>query len=296
MRLLPRELHTTDRPSATAQWTTLGRALELHRPPEQRIVDDSYAPIFLSRRSQAMLAALRRGQPALRVAERAELAGLAAFALCRHRFIDEQLLVGLHAQVEQVLILGAGYDSRAYRFAAELSGRPVHEVDLAPLSRRKASIVAAHPQLFSVNSIRRIEIDFRVDSLQQRLTDSGFVVGAPTFVAWEGVSMYLSGAAVCATLETLRAVCGPQSVLAMDYWYPIDGRRPVDHIRRLGAQAIALVGEPVTFGVAPTKIDGFLAEHGFAMFDIAESVHLAERYATDGRHSERSVYVVAARL
>jgi methyltransferase (TIGR00027 family) len=292
--LLPRELHTTDRPSSTAQWTTLGRALELDRPARQRIVTDVYAPTFLSTAARAVLLPLRVASPIVRLAERAELAGLAAFGLCRHRFIDEHLLAALPGGIEQLLILGAGYDSRAYRFTDDLAGRPVHEVDLAPLSRRKAAIVAAHPELFGHATIRRVEIDFRRDSLADRLLASGFAAGAATFVAWEGVSMYLGHAAVSSTLDTLNEVCGPGSVIAMDFWHPVPGGSPLHHIRRLGARAISLVGEPVTFGVSPEQAGEFLDLHGFAAFDLVRSRELADRYATDGRHCEESVYVVAA--
>jgi methyltransferase (TIGR00027 family) len=291
-----RELHTTDRPSSTAQWTTLGRALELERPREQRIVSDEYAPAFLTTASRAVLRALQLAGPAVRLAERAELAGLSAYALCRHRFIDEHLRVGLADGVEQVLILGAGYDSRAYRFAAELSGRPVHEVDLPPLSRRKAAIVAAHPERFGHTSIRRVEINFRTESLADRLLGAGFVVGARTFIAWEGVIPYLTRAAVSDTLDTLRELCGPGSVVAMDYWYRLAGIGPTNQVRRLGARAIALVGEPVTFGIQPGDVGEFLDLHGFAVFDLVQARELATRYATDGRSCEESVYVVAARL
>src|SRR5438552_10114577 len=91
--LVPAALHTTDRPSSTAQWTALGRSLELNR--DDRIVTDVYAPVFLSRSSRALLRALTAAGPVVQRAERFELAGLAASGLCRHRFIDEHLLAAL---------------------------------------------------------------------------------------------------------------------------------------------------------------------------------------------------------
>ena len=294
--LLPRELHTTNRPSSTAQWTTLCRALELLRPPDQRIVSDPYAPAFLTPASRAALAGLRLGLPAVHLAERRQLAGLVAYALCRHRFIDDQLRGELADGVEQVVLLGAGYDSRAYRFADALSGRPVHEVDLAPLSRRKASVVAAHPELFADTRIRRVEIDFRSDSLADRLLASGFAVGARTFVVWEGVSMYLDRATVCSTLHTLHELCGAGSTLATDFWYEVDGHAPMDLLRRAGARAVRLVGEPVTFGVPPGAVADLLGAHGFTTYDIVQAPELAVRYSTQGRPTEKSVYAVAARL
>lgn len=294
---LPADLHTTDRLSSTAQWTTLGRAFELERPPSQRIVTDEYAPLFLSAGSRRLLAPLRLTSPFVQLAERHPLVGVSAFGLCRHRFIDEHLCAALaDLGTTQVLILGAGYDSRAYRFADELDGRAVYEVDLPPLSRRKAEIVATQPARFAGNRINRVETDFRTDSPAERLVESGFIVGARTFVAWEGVSMYLSDRAVADTLDTLGEICGPGSTLAMDFWHPLPGVGPHAALRRLGARAIALIGEPITFGVAPAEVAGLLDLHGFEVVDLVQSPGLAARYSTGGRPCEESVYVVAARL
>jgi methyltransferase (TIGR00027 family) len=293
---LPRELHRSNRPSATAQWTALIRALELYRPPAEQIVTDRFAPVFLDGVHRRTLDALRIGSPLVHVAERHELAGIGAFVLLRHRFIDEQLARALADGAEQVILLGAGYDSRAYRFAAQLQGRPVHEVDLAPLSRRKAGIVAASPELFGGNTIRRVEIDFRTQSLAERLLDAGFTVGARTFVVWEGVSAYLSAGAVGATMDTLRDVCGAGSTLAMDFWHDPGGLHPFDQVRRVAARAIRLIGEPVTFGLPPLHADAFFAKHGMVITELATATELTARWATDGRRSDKSVYAVAARM
>lgn len=290
--LLPAALHTSERPSSTAQWTALGRALELNR--KQRIVTDGYAPIFLSEPSRLLLRALTATGPVVRRAEQAELAGLAASGLCRHRFIDEHLL-GALPDVEQVLILGAGYDSRAYRFADEIGAHPVFEVDLPPLSRRKAAIVASSAELFGHVSIRRVEIDFRTQSLQTQLAGAGFASGAPTFVVWEGVSMYLSAAAVDDTLDALRTMCGAGSVLAMDFWQHVGGIGGYS-LRRAAERAMRFIGEPVTFAVPATRAHEVLARHGFAIVDLAEAAEMTRRYATDGRRCDPGMYVVAARL
>jgi methyltransferase (TIGR00027 family) len=293
---LPRELHTTDRPSSTAQWTAVGRTLELERPPAERIIDDPFAPLFLTGTSRAVIAGLRAAGPAVRLAERHELVGVSAFALCRHRFIDEHMLEALRDGVEQVLVLGAGYDSRAYRFAAESVRTPVYEVDLPPLSQRKAAIVAANPAVFGHTTINRIEIDFRTQSLADRLAESGFAAGRATYIAWEGVSPYLTREAVSGTLSTLRELCGEGSVLAMDYWEGTGGGGLFAPVRRVATHAFRLVGEPLAFGIRPEAVGDFLDFHEFEVFDLVQSKELAARYSTGGRPCERSTYVVAARL
>jgi methyltransferase (TIGR00027 family) len=289
--LVPPALHTTERPSSTAQWTTLGRALELRR--DDPIVTDYYATAFLSSLSRTLCRSLTSTGPLFRRAEQLRLAGLATSGLCRHRFIDDHLVAAL-SNAAQVMILGAGYDARAYRFAGEIGDRPVFEVDLPPLSRRKAAIVASHSPLFGHASVRRVEIDFRTHSLAERLAASGFVRGAPTFVAWEGVSMYLTRTAVDSTLAALAALCGPGSVLAMDYWQQVPGVG--GPLRVVAERGMRLIGEPIAFALAAHAVPGLFEPHGFRVDDLAEAGEMAARYATGGRTCDPGMYVVAARL
>ena len=294
-RLIPRALHTTNRPSATAQWTTLFRALELGRPAGDRIVTDRFAPAFLTGPFARAFDPLNRAAPLLRMVERRDVVGIATSVLCRHRFIDAHLLQAV-PETAQVVVLGAGYDSRAYRFAHTLGSRPVFEVDLAPLSRRKAAVVDSRPDLFDRARVRRVEIDFRTESLEDRLLAHGFAAGAPTFVVWEGVTPYLSRVAVVRTLRTLSDVCGRGSVLAMDLWQPVGGLGPYAQLRRGAVRGLALIGEPLTFSVRPDGAENLLAEAGFELVDLAEADRLTARYATDGRRCDDGLYLVAAAL
>ena len=291
----PRDLHSSNRCSTTAELVTVWRAIELQRPPSQRIVSDEYAPAFLTAGGRAMVTASRWGGPLLRRVQQRQLVGVGAFVLCRHRFIDDHLLAELAGGAQQVIVLGAGYDSRAYRFAAELDGRTVYEVDLPPLSRRKAAIVAAHPEIFGHTCVRRVETDFRAQSLRTALIEAGFSVLGRTFVAWEGVVAYLDLEAVTSTLATVHELCGPGSVVALDLWDGAGGPGAAAAVRRIAAHAFAFVGEPVTFGLSGTLAGEFLETQGFTVFDLARAPELAARYSTDARPSEVSTYVLAAR-
>src|SRR3954451_705861 len=128
------------RPSVTAEAVTMARAIEHLKPSGERVVDDPWAHLFLSAPARRALAAWSNSWTG-RVFRRLGPTGTTYVPL-RHRFIDEHLSAALDAGIAQVVLLGAGYDTRAYRFADQLNGRPVFEVDLAPISRAKAATVA----------------------------------------------------------------------------------------------------------------------------------------------------------
>ncbi|MEY2477988.1 MAG: hypothetical protein QOG87_3303 [Actinomycetota bacterium] len=281
------------RPSITAEVVTMARALEHLKKPEQRVVDDRYAHLFLSRPSRAALAAWS-GSLTGRALRRLGTTGTTYVPL-RHRFIDEHLVSTLHAGAEQVVLLGAGYDTRAYRFADQLAGRPVFEVDLAAISRSKAATIAKHADQFPDANVVRVEIDFETDRLDSVLAEAGMRVGAPTFFTWEGVPMYLTRAAVKATLQAVWEVSGPGSVIAHDMWYLVDDPSPMGTARRLAPSALSFIGEPVTFSIHPEEMDHFLGRQGFEIAELATAPELQNRYAQGERALlDESMYVLAA--
>ena len=279
-------------PSRTAEITCLMRARERHRAPAVRIVDDPYAHLFLSTVGRAAAEAARLRGPVTRALERLA-PGVTTFVLCRHRFIDDRLHAALAAGVEQVLVLGAGYDTRAYRFARELAGRPVFELDHPATSRRKVDILRRNASRLPDARVVHVEIDFERDPLARLLADAGFATGARTFVIWEGVAPYLSRGAVQATLLALADLCGRRSELVLDLWHLPDGNDVMALARRVGAQLIALVGEPVTFAIHPDDAVHLLGGTGWSVEDCALADDLEARYVRDGRRVEPSLYVVA---
>jgi methyltransferase (TIGR00027 family) len=269
---------------------TLARAGEAKRPEADRIIDDPYARRFLRPSGRAALAAWNSVGPASGLIDRIG----SAFIACRHRFIDDHLLSALDAGAEQVVLLGAGYDARAYRFCNALAGRPVFEVDLAATSQRKAGIIERNRKHFPDANVHRVEIDFETQALTDTLLAAGFQKGAPTFVAWEGVIVYLTRAAIKSTVGALHELCGDGSMLSMDCWYMVDSPGPLGSARRAAPGAIALIGEPVTFGMHPEDMPDFLRRLGYAVVDLADAAELEARYCTDGRTVEPSLFVVAA--
>ena len=271
----------------------MARALEHLKPEAERVVDDPWAHLFLSAPARRALAAWS-GTFTARVLRRLGTSGTTYVPL-RHRFIDEHLAAALDAGVKQVVLLGAGYDTRAYRFADQLDGRPVYEVDLAPISRAKARIVEQHRAELPDANVVRVEIDFESQTLAEVLGDAGFVRGQRTFLIWEGVPMYLTRAAVKATLDAVHDLTGVGSRIAHDMWFLVDDPGPMGTARRVAPAALSLIGEPVTFAVHPEDFDDFVRHRGFRIVDLALARELQERYAPGTRAViDDSLYVVVA--
>ncbi len=282
------------RPSLTAEAVTMARALEHLKPEKARIVDDPWAELFLSRASRAALRAWS-GSLTGRALRRLGVTGTSWVPL-RHRYIDDRLVASLDRGAAQVVLLGAGYDTRAYRLAAKLDGRPVFEVDLPAISRAKAATVARHAADFPAAHVVRVEIDFEQQALTDVLVDAGLEVGGVTFVTWEGVPMYLTRAAVKATLDALHSLTGEGSEIAHDMWTVVDDPGPLGTARRLAPGALSFIGEPVTFCIHPEDIGAFYERHGFTVVETMTGEDLVARYARGSRALiDPSIYAVTAR-
>ena len=111
--------------------------------------------------------------------------------------------------------MGAGFDTRAYRFGEVLKDVRVFEVDTEATQgykRRRAEAAIGAPPA----NLTYVSIDFNRDQLMETLARAGFDRGLKTFFTWEGVSMYVAEEGVRATLSAL-AKAAPGSTLVMDY-------------------------------------------------------------------------------
>ena len=277
-------------PSRTAEAVCLMRAYEHARAKSRRVVDDPYARWFLRPLARAALAYERAAPDIARYTDRAT-DGLLQFVIGRHRYMDDALGRALRGGTEQVVLLGAGYDMRAYRLAKALRSRPVFEVDHPATGRRKARIVAQHAGDLPESDVRRVEVDFETQSFRAELRKAGFRERRKTFFVWEGVSMYLTRAAVKTTLATLRAMSAPGSEVVLDLWYLPDEHDLIAAARRFSSNLLALLGEPVTFGLHPEDAGPFFERLGFQVREIADATLLRKRYFPRATHIYPTNYV-----
>lgn len=187
-------------------------------------------------------------------------------------FFDEQILATTRKQLDQVVILGAGYDSRALRL-----GRPglrFFEVDHAATQSRKRARLTSSGY---ADTVGFVTVDFRRDSLAARLLEADFESSKPAFFLCEGVLEYLTEKTVREMLRELRTVAHPGSRLALDPLYQTGTSRPLP-MRAAGTVATRLMGEPRRFCIDPDHLGSFLQGEGWKLEQTVGAVQLYEKY------------------
>ena len=147
---------------------------------------------------------------------------------------------------EQVVVLGAGLDTRA----ARLSRRGVRffEVDHPSTQAEKLARLASL-EGYPVDSATYVACDFETDDFVDRLGAAGFRRDAPALILWEGVVPYLSETAIRATLRRITTACEPKSVLVFDYvMRRIAEGRDIREDDAKNMELLGTLGEPVRFG------------------------------------------------
>jgi methyltransferase (TIGR00027 family) len=213
-------------------------------------------------------------------------------AVARTRLIDD-VVSEAGPTVEQVVILGAGFDTRAHRLSA-LAGMPVFEVDHPATQAAKRSVVESLG--LSTATVTYVAVDFERQPLEQELRACGLGTGLPSLFIWEGVTNYLSDSAVDETLLTIGRLAGPGSVLVFTYIDAgvLDGSVSFPEARRWLAN-VRRAGEPWIFGMAPGDVAGFLGDRGFVLVSDVSTKQAGERWfpALGRRERGSALYHVA---
>ena len=204
--------------------------------------------------------------------------GISGYMAVRTRLFDDFVIQGAADGCLQYIILGAGLDSRPYRFKAQLTGLRIFEVDHPASQRVKKQRVEKYFGALPQN-VTYVPVDFTKDDLLSCLVEAGYNPELPTMVTLEGVVMYLPEASV---LETLRFVIhntGGGSRLLFDYVYlaALDGRIESRVIQHMNALKF-LFNEPILSGIEKGHAEDFLLELGFARAEDYSPERLYELY------------------
>jgi methyltransferase (TIGR00027 family) len=272
------------RASRTAEQNALFRALEAGLPARRRLLEDPLARACLGWRYAWVERAARLPGPRDWIPRFIDWRwpGVRTSVVARTVLIDAAIADALREGIAQFVVLGAGYDTRAYRLPG-LRGATVFEVDhpdtQAAKRRALGRALAALPA-----HVRFVTTDFHERALADAMAAAGFREAERSLVLWEGVTNYLTEAAVDATLRwCARAAAG--SLLLFTYVHRDILTRPETFAgtKQLFA-ALERAGERFTFGIEPSRLPAFLTERGLSLeWDVGCAEFRARAYGDRAR-------------
>jgi methyltransferase (TIGR00027 family) len=197
--------------------------------------------------------------------------------------MDREFIAALKAGLAQIVLLGAGFDTRALRFAElnrRTAGAKIFELDIATTQQPKIEILQ-RKNLKIPGELCFVPIVFGKESLSEVLSRAGYQEERKSLFLWEGVSMYLSAQAVDGTLGFIRSCSASGSRVAFDYIYASVLRREGQFYgEREAYEMVSRVGEGWIFGLEAGEIEPFLAARGFEMVAHYTPVELERTYLT----------------
>ena len=279
--------------STTAEGMALVRAIEAPRLEDRRICYDPIARSLVPGFSFTMSKLVIDSGIYARFFAR----GAIEFITARERYIDDFLKAGLREGLNQVVILGAGFDTRAYRIPGiertrvfEVDHPATQEVKLKRLKR----VIEPLP-----GHVTFIAMDFNRQTLGECLPAGGYSEQGKTLFVWQGVTQYLTAKGVDDTLAFIAGHSGPGSAVIFDYFHNEflrDTSRP--EVRRL-RRIMQVVGEEHVFGIDRGELEPFLSQRGFRDIRNADAEDLKRLYFTGpnaGRPITGGTAIASARV
>lgn len=274
--------------ASTAEGAALVRAAGATEPDSKVRNPDYMAAGFIAGglRLPALVKVLVVRRLVPRIIERM-VPGLYYFETARTLHIDRVVREEVGSGVAQLVILGAGCDSRAHRMASELEGARIFEVDhpaMSAIKRDKVRTLVGEPPA----NLSYVEIDFTRDDLGERLSAHGHDRAAPTLYVWSGVAPYLPEEAVREVLTFVGSHGSPQTSILFDYCYRevVDGDESYYGAPELLAR-VRTIGEPLRSGIPRGQTGEYLSELGLRLEHDLGPEDAMERYL---KRSDGSVY------
>jgi methyltransferase (TIGR00027 family) len=262
-------------PSETAMGAAILRFLATLDPREEIAGPDILAEIFIPEDRKAPLR-----DPSTRqwVIKNRIPPGMYEFLIARTAFFDQVVQQALRDNIPQIVFLGAGYDSRSYRFGGMIQDTRLFEADILPTQLhkkkmlRRAGISIPEQLLF-------VAVNFNTDDVGNRLNQAGFDRNKKSLFVWEGVTPYLSAKVVDDMLSVIRSSSPAGSLVCFDYESQSPEISNDEGVKRIGEHMRSQhPDEPVLFGVGKGQIESFLSSRGYRIADHLDSTDMDRRY------------------
>ncbi|MEO8758013.1 MAG: SAM-dependent methyltransferase [Devosia sp.] len=263
-------MKATKQAMSTARGVALLRTIEMGRPAAQRLTSDPYSRSFVNPITAFSTGLMVRSGLLDIVLPR----GTIDFAIVRERYVEDLTIRETRQGIDQLVILGAGFDTRAYRIP-EIGDMPVYEVDHPATQQAKRDALRRIGATLPPDH-KFVAVDFDRDRLGDRLAAAGY--------------SDLTQTGIDATLGFIAGRSAPGSMVVFDYFHrdALSGSRAA--VMQVMTRAM---GERITFAIDPGQIVPFLESRGFSDIDNAGAPELRKLYLT-GPNAKRPLLAGAA--
>ena len=251
-----------NQPSESAMTVAFCRALAALEEQAERRGPDYLAEIFLTEDRRRPLRDRTSREWVIQKLVTPELYG---YFKARTVYLDDIFAQALQENLPQIVFLGAGYDSRAYRFRELIQETRIFELDIQPTQQRKKELLR-QANVPIPEHVAFVPINFKTEPIGAELSKAGFDQQQRTLFIWEGVTYYLPLEAIDDTLQAIKLISPAGSIVCFDYM-----TAPVPS---------AYTAEPFQFWIAPEKIEAFLAERGYSLVDHLLPEEIEQNYLT----------------
>jgi methyltransferase (TIGR00027 family) len=279
-----------DSPSRTSLGVAWLRAAHQIVDAEPHILDDPIVGRLLDPRAIDRI----RTDPARLQSDGAR--ALRAHVVVRSRYAEDRLQDAVARGVRQLVVLGAGLDTFAYRQPTWAGALRIFEVDW-PATQADKRARLARAAVPVPDNVVFVPIDFERTPAADALASHGFDAAAPAFVSWLGVMMYLTRDAIAAVFAFVRAL-PPSSEIAFSFM-PAPADAPAASDGQSFADRVASLGEPLRTHIAPEELVTWLTGMGFAEVTLLTPEEIDARYVdgrADGLRSSRHTTIASARV
>ncbi|MGA2178531.1 MAG: class I SAM-dependent methyltransferase [Verrucomicrobiota bacterium] len=206
-----------------------------------------------------------------------EAAALRSHVVLRSRFAEDRLADAVRRGISQYVILGAGFDTFAFRQPDWAKSLKIFEIDHPDTQSVKRSFLTKASLDLPAN-VRFAQIDFEHESLLEGLCRYHVSLEEPTFFSWLGVTMYLNEASIDAALKSMAAYpSGSEVVLTFKQPIAKTTRKAAEAAQKL-AENVASVGEPFVSFFEPDAMEAKLTSAGFSKVEFLDLGAAGTRY------------------
>jgi methyltransferase (TIGR00027 family) len=256
-------MNITEKISETAIIVASLRALSNFEEDPMLNCNDPYAGLFLPEEKGVPI----KDHKTRELIKKAIPKGMYEYVIARTKYFDLIFNRAVNQEFRQIVLLGAGFDSRPYRFGDVLNRVKVFEVDMSATQKYKLSLLKDKTDL--ARKVKYVSSNFEENDLFERLKQHGYSQEEKTMFLWEGVTFYISRVSVIRMLMEIRNNSAPGSQICFDF----QTIGNTDGLIKTGIEE-----ETIKFGIEEGHIRDFVESNQYDLIEHLSSTSIEQKF------------------